>query len=30
MEKTMDLDSVEERTRKCDRENRDWWWRQIL
>ena len=29
MEKTVGLDSVGERPWKCDRENRDWWWRQI-
>ena len=25
----MCLNSVEQRTQKCDRENRKWWWHQI-
>ena len=29
LEKTMYLNSVGERTQKCDRENRMWRWRQI-
>ena len=29
MEKIMCLNFVEESTQKCDRENQEWWWRQI-
>ena len=29
LEKTMCLNSVGERTQRCDKENREWQWRQI-